>query len=112
MEQDKTSTADLIRALQMHKGALQRLGVRHLSIFGSRARGEAREDSDLDALVELASDDELGRDARDDVARGRAELAVSGTISEICGLDANVVERRRLTDDFARRIADDLIEVF
>ncbi len=32
---------------------LDRYGIKHASIFGSYARGEAREDSDIDILVEL-----------------------------------------------------------
>ncbi len=38
-----------------------RNGARHVRIFGSRARGEARADSDLDLLVDL----EPGRDLFD-----------------------------------------------
>ncbi len=32
---------------------LRRRGVAHLSLFGSLARGEAREDSDIDVAVEI-----------------------------------------------------------
>ncbi|MDP2958173.1 MAG: nucleotidyltransferase domain-containing protein [Longimicrobiales bacterium] len=32
---------------------LQRYGVRRAGVFGSHARGDAREDSDLDLLVDL-----------------------------------------------------------
>jgi predicted nucleotidyltransferase len=41
---------DTIRA---HRGELRRLGVRRLGLFGSAARGEATEASDLDFLVEF-----------------------------------------------------------
>jgi predicted nucleotidyltransferase len=36
------------------RGELPRFGVKHLWLFGSRARGEEREDSDWDVLVEFA----------------------------------------------------------
>jgi uncharacterized protein len=39
--------------LQRHAPDLRALGVRHLSIFGSLARGEAEADSDIDLLVDL-----------------------------------------------------------
>jgi uncharacterized protein len=43
-----------LRLLRDHKATLcQRFGVRHLSLFGSTARDEAREGSDVDVLVEF-----------------------------------------------------------
>lgn len=36
-----------------HRAELAALGVRSLGVFGSVARGEAREDSDVDVLVEF-----------------------------------------------------------
>lgn len=40
--------------LQTHSPEIQRrFGVRHLGLFGSTARDEAREDSDVDVLVEF-----------------------------------------------------------
>ena len=35
--------------------ALRAAGVKRLSLFGSRARGDARPDSDLDVLIERTS---------------------------------------------------------
>jgi len=45
--------AGVLRTLQGSASKLRRLGVRHLSVFGSTARGVARPDSDLDLLIEL-----------------------------------------------------------
>jgi predicted nucleotidyltransferase len=43
-----------LRLLRDHKDAIcQRFGVRHLSLFGSTVRDEARENSDIDVLVEF-----------------------------------------------------------
>ncbi len=36
-----------------HKKHLSRLGTRHLAIFGSTARNEARKSSDIDILVDF-----------------------------------------------------------
>ena len=43
-----------IEAIRAHVGELRALGVASLSLFGSVARDEARADSDVDVLVELA----------------------------------------------------------
>src|SRR6185312_11935765 len=45
--------ATLLEILQAAAPALGNLGVLHLSVFGSIARGTARPDSDVDLLIEL-----------------------------------------------------------
>ncbi|WP_298957797.1 nucleotidyltransferase family protein [uncultured Methylobacterium sp.] len=44
---------DLIARLKRAEATLRRAGVAHLSLFGSYARGEAREGSDVDVFVDL-----------------------------------------------------------
>ena len=47
-------TVDELRAaLAEHQDSLRALGVRSLAVFGSTARGEADDSSDVDLLVEL-----------------------------------------------------------
>jgi predicted nucleotidyltransferase len=41
-----------IAALQAHEAELKQLGVNHLYLFGSTARGEARDDSDIDLFFD------------------------------------------------------------
>lgn len=44
---------DIIARLQEHQAALRALGVTHAALFGSRARGDERPDSDTDIMVEI-----------------------------------------------------------
>jgi hypothetical protein len=43
---------EAISKLKQHAAELKRLGVDHLYLFGSTARGEAREDSDVDLFFD------------------------------------------------------------
>jgi len=43
-----------INTLKAHEAELKRLGVEHLYLFGSTARGEARENSDIDLFFDYA----------------------------------------------------------
>ena len=83
--------------------ALKAEGVLRLAIFGSRARGDARPDSDLDVLV-------------DTTARGESPtfdlFRVMHLIEDATGLKAQISMRKLLKPRIAERIADDLIEVF
>jgi predicted nucleotidyltransferase len=50
------ATADLdalLAAIRAELPALRRMGVLRIGVFGSRARGSARADSDLDLLVDF-----------------------------------------------------------
>ena len=50
---DKTIGRDeIISRLQSHGVELKKLGVTAVSVFGSRARGDHRPDSDLDLLID------------------------------------------------------------
>jgi len=43
----------VLQLLRSHISDLHRLGIRSIALFGSMARGEARQESDVDLLVEL-----------------------------------------------------------
>jgi predicted nucleotidyltransferase len=44
---------DIVKILKEHQAELADYGVKSLSLFGSTARGEARQTSDVDLLVEF-----------------------------------------------------------
>jgi predicted nucleotidyltransferase len=53
------NSQDAIAILQKNADVLRARGVRHAALFGSLARGNTRPDSDVDVLIELASDNTL-----------------------------------------------------
>lgn len=53
---------DAILRLQMAEKAIRALGTSALYLFGSTARDEAREDSDVDVFVDRQAPDSLGFD--------------------------------------------------
>src|SRR5205809_282866 len=78
-------------------------GVTRLALFGSRVRGDARPDSDLDILVDTAP---RGTQPPFDLFR------VMHLIEDATGLHAQISMRDLLKPRMAERIADDLTEVF
>lgn len=50
---DNTTADGIIARLRAHAPELRAAGIRHLSLFGSVARGEAGPDSDIDLALEL-----------------------------------------------------------
>jgi predicted nucleotidyltransferase len=44
---------EILKRLQESEPVLRARGVRHAALFGSRARGDDRPDSDIDIMIEL-----------------------------------------------------------
>jgi predicted nucleotidyltransferase len=51
---------EIIARLRENEAALRRRGVAHAALFGSRARGEHRPDSDIDIMIEIDADAPVG----------------------------------------------------
>lgn len=93
---------EVIRRLQQHQADLKRLGVEHLYIFGSTARGEARDDSDVD----LFFDYEKGK-------LGLFELMdVKDYAARILGRKTDIMTRDSLHKTLRRTIEATAVRVF
>src|ERR1700741_5198123 len=93
---------DAIAKLKEHKTELRQLGVEHLYLFGSTARGEAREDSDVD----LFFDYERGK-------LGLYELMdVKEQASRILRRKADIMTRDSLHKVLRARIEASALQVF
>jgi predicted nucleotidyltransferase len=82
--------------------AIRAEGVSKLAIFGSRVRGDARPDSDLDVLIDIEPDANFG---------WRNLTGVMAICRDATGLPTQITTRNELTPRIAERIADDLTEV-
>ncbi len=51
---------DIIATLKENEAALKARGVTHAALFGTRARGDNRPDSDIDIMVEIAPGRPMG----------------------------------------------------
>lgn len=91
-----------IARLKAHEAELRRLGVEHLYLFGSTARGEAREDSDVDLFF--------------DYQRGTFGLFdlmdVQERTSGILGRKADVMTRDSLHKTLRQRIEASAVQVY
>jgi hypothetical protein len=94
---------DIITKIKAQEPKIRAEGVEHLAIFGSRARGDEQDASDLDVLIEIAP------------GRRFSLLNLSGVgllIEDATGLPTQVVLSRSAPKDLKDRISGDLMRVF
>lgn len=88
---------ELLSAIRRELPTLRRMGVVRIGVFGSRARGDAHADSDVDLLVEL----QPGRDLVDLVM-------VKQHLEETLGLQVDVTTPSGLRREDREAIMGDL----
>jgi len=94
--------ASALTALRAHQAELKQLGVEHLFLFGSTARGEARDDSDVDLFFDhpLGSIGLLGL------------IDVKAATSRVLGHPVDVMTRRSLHPILREAIESSAVQVF
>jgi len=94
---------EIIAKIRSSAPALRAEGVTKLAIFGSRAREDARQDSDLDILIDVDPDAKFSL---------LTLVGVEHIVRDATGLETQASMRRSLDSRMAERITDDIIEVF
>lgn len=94
------STQDVLRILHEARPRLaQEFGVTRLALFGSYARGDQQEDSDVDVLVEVAP------------SIGLRFVDLADRIEALVGIRSDVVSRRALAPRQWAHIEAELVDV-
>jgi predicted nucleotidyltransferase len=70
---------DIIARPRENEAALRARGVRHAALFGSRARGDNRPDSDSDIMIEIDPDAPVGC----------TSMSGSRNTSPVCSMDGS-----------------------
>ena len=98
-----TETERIIAELKRLEPRLRETGVTHLAIFGSRARGDHRPDSDLDVVLDVDEDSRFSL-----ITLATVKLAIEDELD----VEANVMTRRSLPQRFRETIRTDERAVF
>ena len=97
------SLQDTMALLQAHEAELHQRGVRHVAVFGSVARGDARPDSDTDLLIELDPTHPLGL---------FAYASLTSYITDLVGAPVDVVNRHTVKILLRETIGREAVDVF
>ncbi len=92
---------EILKTLESHKQELQkRFGIKEIGVFGSYVRGEQREDSDLDVLVEFETPVDLF-----------TFLELEEVISRLTGIKVDLVMKKALKPKIGKNILKEVIYV-
>lgn len=92
-------TSDILSTLrEQHAALCRRYPIQRLALFGSWARGEAREDSDVDILVDV------------DPSIGLRFVELGDELERALGRRVDLVSRRAIQPELWERIEPDLID--
>jgi len=95
--------ANLIKVLRTYDGALRENGATALFIFGSRARGSERPDSDLDLFIDYNPGAKIPSLFR--------LMQIEAMISETLGIPVTITTREALHPLMKKRIERDAVRV-
>ena len=93
----------VVDVLKRHREELASRHVKHLWVFGSVARGEEREDSDVDLVVEIASDSGMS-------LTGFSYLRLE--LVDMLGRDVDLGEWSTMRDEIVDEVRNDAVMVF
>jgi len=89
--------------LKEHKEELkEKYGVKEIGIFGSYVRGEYKEKSDLDILVEFEEDAKIGL---------LRFVNMENRLSELIGVKVDLVEKSTLKPRIGRHILKEVVSL-
>lgn len=93
----------VIATLKAHEAELRRRGIAHAALFGSVARGEAGPESDIDILVDIAPEAEIGV---------YEYVAIAQFLGDIFPIRVDVANRRTLKPLIRPNIERDAVFAF
>jgi uncharacterized protein len=93
----------IISKMRSIRPKLEAEGVKHVAFFGSRARGDFHDTSDLDLLLEVDPEKKFSI---------LGLIRVERISSEATGISANAFMRRSLEPDFMATIKPDLVQIY
>jgi len=89
-----TTKDEVFKLLRQSGAQLRRFGVRRLSVFGSFARGEPNDESDVDLLVEFDPDEKTFNNL----------LGLADFLEELFGRKVDIVTPESLNPHFGHHI--------
>ena len=95
------TVSDIKKVLEQHKPALaKRFNVKEIGVFGSYVRGDQKEGSDIDILVEFS-----------EPVGFFAFLDLEEHLSAVLGVKVDLVSKKALKPRIGRRILQELVTV-